>query len=45
MTFEERIRQALGEYSFSNLALQSQIAQLQEKLKEYEDKPQRKKTD
>jgi FtsZ-binding cell division protein ZapB len=42
---EQKIKTLLGEYAFTITALQHQVEQLKEKIKEYEDKPQRKKTD
>ena len=41
---EQKVKALLGEYAFTITALQHQIEQLQEKIKEYEDKPERKKT-
>ena len=38
---EQKIKTLLGEYAFTITALQHQIEQLQEKLKEYEDKSER----
>ncbi len=42
---EQKVKALLGEYAFTVAALQVQIAQLQEKIKEYEDKPKRQKSD
>lgn len=41
---EQKIKALLGEYAFLIASLQTQIEQLQEKIKEYEDKPERKKS-
>lgn len=41
---EQKVKALLGEYAFTVAALQHQVEQLQEKLKEYEDKPQRPKS-
>ena len=35
---EQKIKALLGEYAFTVAALQAQIEQLQEKIKEYENK-------
>ena len=42
---EQKVKSLLGEYAFTVAALQVQIEQLQEKIKEYEDKPKRPKSD
>jgi phage host-nuclease inhibitor protein Gam len=42
---EQKIKVILGEYAFTIAALQEQVDQLQQKIKEYEDKPKRSKTD
>ncbi len=41
---EQKVKALLGEYAFTITALQHQVEQLQEKLKEYEDKSERKKS-
>ena len=42
---EQKVKALLGDYAFAIAALQHQIEQLQEKIKEYEDKPKRQKSD
>lgn len=42
---EQNIKNLLGEYAFTVAALQAQVQQLQDKVKEYEDKPKRSKSD
>ena len=42
---EQKLKQIIGDYVIIIANLQQQVEDLQQKLKEYEDKSQRKKTD